>query len=145
MPATPFRPRSSYPAWTTITTRWHDNDHYGHVNNVVYYSWFDTAVNGWLIANGLLDLHDGDRIGLVVASGCDYAAALAFPQAVEIGVAVARIGTSSVTYHLGVFAEGAEDAAAQGHFTHVYVTGAERKAAPLPEAWRTALSAIAAR
>lgn len=145
MSSSPLRPRSCYPAWHRISTRWHDNDRYGHVNNVVYYAWFDTAVNAWLIANGLLASDGSDPIGLVVASGCEYREPVAFPQPVEIGIAVARLGNSSVTYHLGVFAEGAHTAAAEGHFTHVYVAGPDRRPQPLPENWREGLSRIAAR
>lgn len=138
----PLRARSAYRHWTPITTRWHDNDVYGHVNNTVYYGWFDTAVNAWLVATGLLDVEAGDPIGLVVETGCRYAASLAFPQAVEIGLAVAKLGTSSVTYHLGVFAEGAADAAAEGHFTHVYVGRTSRRPVPLPPVWRGTLERL---
>jgi acyl-CoA thioester hydrolase len=133
----PLRPRSAYRHWTPILTRWHDNDVYGHVNNTVYYGWFDTAVNAWLIEAGLLDIVGGDPIGLVVETGCRYAAPLSFPEPVEIGLAVARLGGSSVTYHLGVFAKGAADAAAEGHFTHVYVGRESRRPVKLPAEWRT--------
>lgn len=139
----PFRPRSAYRHWTRISTRWHDNDAYGHVNNTVYYGWFDTAVNAWLVEAGLLDIERGDPIGLVVETGCRYAAPVAFPQPVEVGLALARLGSSSVTYHLGVFAEGADDAAAEGHFTHVYVGRESRRPAPLPEAWRLRIGTLA--
>jgi acyl-CoA thioester hydrolase len=139
----PLRPRSAYRHWTPITTRWHDNDAYGHINNTVYYAWFDTAVNAWLVAAGLLDITGGDPIGLVVETGCRYAAPLAFPEPVEIGLAVARLGRSSVTYHLGVFARGADGPAAEGHFTHVYVGRESRRPAPLPEAWRAQLERLA--
>jgi acyl-CoA thioester hydrolase len=137
-----MRPRSAYRHWTPITTRWHDNDVYGHVNNTVYYGWFDTAVNAWLVEAGLLDIPCGDPIGLVVETGCRYAASLAFPQPIEIGLSVARLGTSSVTYHLGVFAEGSADAAAEGHFTHVYVGRESRRPVPLPPAWRTLMERL---
>jgi acyl-CoA thioester hydrolase len=106
------RPRSVYRAWRTIPTRWADNDAYGHVNNVVHYAWFDTAVNAWLVEAGLLDIAHGDPIGLVVETRCAYFAALTFPQQVEVGIAVERLGGSSVTYRLGIFAEGEGDAAA---------------------------------
>lgn len=139
----PLRPRGGYRHWTPITTRWHDNDVYGHVNNIVYYGWLDTAVNAWLIGAGLLDVAAGDPIGLVVETGCRYARPLAFPQAVEIGLALGRLGTSSVTYHLGVFAEGADEPAAEGHFTHVYVDRQTRRPVPLPDAWRQALAGLA--
>lgn len=138
----PLRPRAAYRHWTPITTRWHDNDVYGHVNNVVYYGWFDTAVNDWLIDAGLLDIAGGDPIGLVVETGCRYAASLAFPQAVEVGLAVSKLGTSSVTYHLGIFAKGAPDAAAEGHLTHVYVGRDSRRPVSLPAAWRGILERL---
>ena len=136
------RPRSAYQAWRTVPTRWADNDAYGHVNNVVFYAWFDTAVNAWLVEAGLLDIELGDPIGLVAETRCAYFAALAFPQAVEVGLAVERLGTSSVTYRLGVFAEGQAAAAAEGEFTHVYVDRASRKPTALPEQWRTKLEAL---
>lgn len=143
MSRTPLRPRSAYRHFSPVTTRWHDNDVYGHVNNVVYYAWFDTAVNAWLLDTGLLDIENGNPIGLVVETGCRYAASVSFPQKIEIGIAVARLGSSSVTYHLGVFVKGADDAAAEGHFTHVYVDRNTRRPTPLPEAWRNVLLTIA--
>ena len=136
------RPRSAYRVWRTIPTRWADNDSYGHVNNVVFYAWFDTAVNAWLVEAGLLDIEHGDPIGLVAETRCAYFAALAFPQAVEVGLAVERLGTSSVTYRLGVFAEGQAAAAAEGEFTHVYVDRASRKPTALPGEWRAKLEAL---
>ncbi|PNU05521.1 acyl-CoA thioesterase [Novosphingobium guangzhouense] len=139
----PLRPRTAYHHFTPISTRWHDNDVYGHVNNVVYYSWFDTAVNSWLIEVGLLDIENGNPIGLVVETGCRYAASVEFPQRVEVGLKVARLGSSSVTYHLGIFVEGVEDPAAEGQFTHVYVDRDTRRPTPLPDAWRQALEGIA--
>ncbi len=138
----PLRPRSAYRHWTPISTRWHDNDAYGHINNTVYYAWFDTAVNAWLVEAGLLDIAQGDPIGLVVETGCRYAAPLAFPEPVEIGLGIARLGRSSVTYHLGVFARGAQSATAEGHFTHVYVGRASRRPAPLPKAWRAQMERL---
>lgn len=139
----PFRSRFAYRHWTRISTRWHDNDIYGHVNNTVYYGWFDTTVNAWLMEAGLLDIERGDPIGLVVETGCRYAAPVAFPQPVEVGLALARLGSSSVTYHLGVFTEGANAPAAEGHFTHVYVGRETRRPAPLPEAWRVRIGTLA--
>lgn len=136
------RPRSDYRAWRRIATRWADNDAYGHVNNVVFYSWFDTAVNAWLVEAGLLDIERGNPIGLVVATRCDYFAPLSFPQAVEAGIAVERLGTSSVTYRVGIFAEGAPAAAAQGDFTHVYVDRETRKPVALPGPWRAQLVSL---
>lgn len=137
-----LRPRSAYRHWTPITTRWHDNDAYGHVNNTVYYGWFDTAVNAWLVEAGLLDVTAGDPIGLVAETGCRYASSLAFPQKVEVGLAVAKLGTSSVTYHLGVFAEGAAHPTAEGHFIHVYVGRTSRRPVPLPPTWRARLEKL---
>ncbi len=119
-----------------------DNDAYGHVNNVVYYSWFDTAVNAWLVEAGLLDIQHGPIVGLVVETGCRYAASLAFPEPVEAGLTVARVGRSSVTWHVGIFAAGKPQAAAEGHFVHVYVERQSRRPISLPEAWRTALAPL---
>ena len=140
----PLKGRNHYRAWREIGTRWADNDAYGHVNNTVYYEWFDTAVNAWLIEQGLLDVDKGDPIGLVVETGCRYARSLAYPEPVEIGLAVERLGGSSVTYRLGVFARGADEAAAEGRFVHVYVNRATRRPVPLPDAWRQAFEAISA-
>ncbi len=139
----PFRPRGAYRQFRDIPTRWSDNDIYGHVNNVVYYSWFDTAVNAYLIEVGALDIHDGEVIGLVVETGCRYARALAFPEAVEAGIRVAHIGTSSVRYEIGLFGKGSDEAAAEGFFIHVYVDRETRRPAPLPPALRAAFDAIA--
>lgn len=135
--------RSAYPAFRSITTRWMDNDVYGHVNNVVYYSWFDTAVNAWLIEQGALDIHDGDTIGLVIETQCNYFAPLAFPQTIDAGIRVAHLGTSSVRYEVGLFAQGADEAAAQGHFVHVYVDRQTRRPVPLPQQLRTVLETLA--
>jgi len=137
-----MRGRAAYPVWREIATRWSDNDVYGHVNNVVHYSWFDTAVNAWLIEAGLLDVDRGDPIGLVVETGCRYAASLSYPEPVEIGLGVEHLGTSSVRYRIGVFARGAAAPAAEGHFVHVYVNRADRRPAPLPDAWRATLESI---
>jgi acyl-CoA thioester hydrolase len=134
--------RDFYRVWRTIGTRWADNDAYGHVNNVVYYGWFDTAVNAWLIDAGLLDVGGGDPIGLVVDTGCRYARPLAFPQQVEVGLALDEMGSSSVRYRLGVFGHGENGAAAEGHFVHVYVDRESRRPAPLPAAWRAKLETI---
>ncbi len=131
--------RSAYRVFVPITTRWMDNDVYGHVNNVVYYSWFDTAVNSYLIAHGALDIHTGDTIGLVVETQCNYFAPVSFPQAVQAGIRVARIGNSSVRYEVGLFADGAATANAQGHFVHVYVDRATSKPVPLPRQLGAAL------
>lgn len=132
----PLAGRSAYRHWHKIETQWADNDIYGHVNNTVHYRWFDTAVNSWLISMSLLDLENGNPIGLVVETGCRYAASITFPESVDIGLRIDRLGTSSVTFRLGVFVTGALNAAAQGHFTHVYVDRASRRPAPLPQVWR---------
>ncbi|MBE7939596.1 MULTISPECIES: thioesterase family protein [Ramlibacter] len=136
------RPRSHYKAFRTITTRWMDNDVYGHVNNVVYYSWFDTAVNAHLIERGALDIHGGDTIGLVVETQCNYFASLAFPQDIEAGIRVAHLGRSSVRYEVGLFARGEPLAAACGHFVHVYVARDSRRPVPLPAALQTVLEEL---
>ena len=135
-------PRSAYRAFQDITTRWMDNDAYGHVNNVVYYSWFDTVVNGHLIREGALDIHRGEVIGLVVETHCNYFAPLEFPKPVEAGLRVAHLGKSSVRYEVGLFAKGAETTAAKGHFVHVYVDRANRRPAPLPEKLKSVLEAL---
>jgi acyl-CoA thioester hydrolase len=136
------QPRQAYPALRAITTRWMDNDQYGHVNNVVYYSWFDTAVNAYLMECGALDPARGAVIGLVVETQCHYFAPLSFPQVVEAGVRVAHIGTSSVRYEVGLFAHGAPQTAAHGHFVHVYVDRATNKPVPLPAGLRRALEPL---
>ncbi len=133
------QPRSAYAVFRQIGTRWMDNDAYGHVNNVVYYSWFDTAVNAYLIEQGALDIHHGETIGLVIETQCNYFGPLAFPQTVEAGIRVARIGTSSVRYEVGLFAEGAEMTAACGHFVHVYVDRQQRRPCLLPPSLLEAL------
>ena len=136
------QPRDTYSHFTRLTTRWSDNDSYGHVNNAVYYQWFDSAVNALLVGAGLLDIVDGDPIGLVVETGCTYFAPLSFPGDVEVGIAIDRLGSSSVTYRIGIFAAGSDEAAAQGHFTHVYVARRSRRPVPLPDEWRKALAAL---
>lgn len=136
--------RSNYPIFRAIPTRWADNDLYGHVNNVVYYSWFDTAVNALLIERGALDIHHGQVIGLVVETQCNYFSSIAFPQTVEAGIRVAHAGTSSIRYEVGLFAQGADTAAAQGHFVHVYVDRATQRPVPLPRALREVADALRA-
>jgi acyl-CoA thioester hydrolase len=127
--------RAAFAALHPIATRWLDNDAYGHVNNVVYYSWFDTAVNAVLVNAGLLDIAEGPTIGLVVESGCRYLRPLAFPEPVEIGVRIGHIGRSSVRWELAVFGAGVAEPAATGFFVHVYVDRSTRRPAPLAEAW----------
>lgn len=134
-------PRSAYRVFRSIATRWMDNDAYGHVNNAVYYSWFDTAVNAYLIEQGALDIQAGETIGLVIETQCNYFAPLAFPQTVDVGIRVARLGTSSVRYEVGIF--GASDmSAAKGHFVHVYVDHATRRPVPLPATLKTVLETL---
>jgi acyl-CoA thioester hydrolase len=135
-------PRSAYKVFRTISTRWMDNDAYGHVNNVVYYSWFDTAVNAYLIEQGVLDIHHGDTIGLVIETQCNYFSPLAFPQTVEAGIRVTRLGASSVRYEVGLFAQGEPLTAARGHFIHVYVDKQTRRPAPLPLNLKTVLETL---
>jgi len=134
--------RGDFRVFRAIPTRWHDNDAYGHVNNVVYYGWFDTAVNAWLIEGGFLDLAGSETVGLVVETGCTYFESVAFPETVEAGIVVERLGNSSVTYRIGIFRQGREQAAAQGRFTHVYVERASQKPVPIPAPLRSALAAI---
>lgn len=141
-PREPMAGREDFVLWRDIPTRWMDNDVYGHVNNVTYYSYFDTAVNAALIEAGVLDPHGGDVIGLVVETGCRYGAALSFPQVIEAGIRAEHIGTSSVRYGVGLFAAGAERAAATGHFVHVYVDRATRRPVPLPGSLRAFLQTL---
>ena len=136
--------RADYRHSRVVTTRWMDNDAYGHVNNVVHYSWFDTVVNDWLIRRGLLDVEKGAIIGLVVETGCHYFEPLTYPENVTAAMRVAHVGNSSVRYEVALFGEGRETAAAQGHFVHVYVDRATRRPARLPAAWRQALGTLEA-
>lgn len=135
--------RAAYRAFRTITTRWMDNDIYGHMNNVVHYSLFDTAVNGWLIECGVLDPQGGEQVGLVVETGCRYFAEMAFPDIVTAGLRVARIGSSSVRYEVGLFRNDEQEAAAEGHFVHVYVDRENRRPKPLNARLRAVLEEIA--
>jgi acyl-CoA thioester hydrolase len=134
--------RGDYRVFRTIPTRWADNDVYGHVNNVVYYGWFDTAVNAWLMENGLLDIAGSQIIGLVVETGCSYFESVAFPEEVELGLCVSALGRSSVTYHIGVFRKGQEMAIAQGRFVHVHVTRHDQRSAPIPDETRRLMEMI---
>lgn len=120
-----------------------DNDAYGHVNNVVYYSWFDTVVNQFLVANGVLDIEHSKVIGLVIETQCNYFASVAFPEPVTAGLRVTKLGNSSVRYEVGIFREDEESAAAQGHFVHVYVDRETRRPAAIPEPMRAVLQTIA--
>jgi acyl-CoA thioester hydrolase len=136
-------PRAAYRHFARITTRWMDNDVYAHVNNVVYYSWFDTVVNGYLVERGVLDFVSSPAIGFVVETQCQYFAPIAFPDTVDAGLRVAKLGTSSVRYEIGLFRNDDPLAAAQGSFVHVYVDRASRRPVPLPADLRAALRAIA--
>jgi acyl-CoA thioester hydrolase len=136
--------REDYPHFLAIPTRWMDNDVYGHVNNVVYYSFFDTVVNQYLVASGALDIETSPVIGLVVETLCRYFKPLAFPETLEAGLRVGRLGTSSVRYEIAIFRRGDSAPAAAGHFVHVYVDRATRKPVPVPEAMRRALTRILA-
>jgi acyl-CoA thioester hydrolase len=135
--------RADFPHFLEITTRWMDNDVYGHVNNVVYYSFFDTVVNRYLIDNGALDFRDGKVTGLVVETQCNYFKPVAYPDRITAALAVEHLGNSSVRYRLAVFSNDDDDAAAQGHFVHVYVDRATNRPVPLPDALRKALERIA--
>src|SRR4051794_7024318 len=132
---------NGYPHTTQITLRWKDNDVYGHVNNVEYYSYFDTVINEYLITAGGLDIHAGEQIGLCAESHCTFKAATAFPATISAGLRVAKLGTSSVRYEIGL-ADG-EQLLAEGWFVHVFVDRASRRPAPIPDTIRTALEALA--
>ena len=138
---TPFT-IADFPHVAAITTRWMDNDVYGHVNNVVYYSFFDTAVNGYLLAHGVLDFAKGATVGLVVETRCTYFKPVAFPDAVRAGLRVAHLGTSSVRYEVGIFRDSDDSAAAQGHFVHVYVDRDSNRPVPLPAGLKRALTPL---
>jgi acyl-CoA thioester hydrolase len=134
--------RTDYPHFQPITTRWHDNDIYGHVNNVTYYSFFDSAVNGYLIERGGLDIHDGEVVGFVVSSSCDYFASIAYPDLIEVGVRVRKLGNSSVQYELAVFKAGEAEACAAGRFVHVFVDRTSNRPVAIPDGLREALSLL---
>ena len=135
--------RGGYRRFLEIPTRWMDNDVYGHVNNVVYYSYFDTVVNEYLLSSGSLDIEKSQTIGLVVETQCRYFKPITFPDLVTAGLRVARLGNSSVRYEVGIFRNDEDGASAQGHFVHVYVDRTSRKPAGLPPEMREALERIA--
>ena len=137
-------PRSAYRWSCEVTTRWMDNDVYGHVNNVTYYSYFDTAANLFLIQEGGLDIHASDVIGVVVESRCNYHEAVAYPEKLTAMLRVDKLGTRAVTWGIGVFRDGGEHAAAQGHFVHVFVDRKTRTSVAIPERIRAALQHIIA-
>ncbi len=134
--------RGDFRLFRPIPTRWNDNDVYGHVNNVVYYSYFDTAVNAYLVENDVLAIGDSAIVGLVVETGCTYHASAAFPALLETGLKVVRLGRSSVRYAIAVFRAGDEEALAQGHFVHVYVERATRRPVPIPAPVRAVLEVL---
>ena len=134
--------RASYKHFLTIPTRWMDNDVYGHVNNVVYYSYFDTVVNDYLMRHGGLDYRSGAVVGVVAETMCQYKKSLAFPESVDVGLRVAKIGNSSVRFEIGIFKQGDDEPAAFGHFVHVFVERAVQKAVTIPERIRSCLERI---
>ena len=134
--------RTSYPHFLAIPTRWKDNDVYGHVNNIDYYSFFDTVINAYLIREGGLDIHRGAVVGLAAETHCKFLKPIAFPQTVDAGLRVVRLGNSSVRYEIGLFIEGDPQPAAEGWFVHVFVDRAAQKAHPIPEPIRAALSRL---
>ena len=134
--------RTGYPYFTDITTRWMDNDIYGHVNNVVYYSYFDSVANKYLIEEGGLDIHSAEIIGFVVASSCQYKSPIAYPKPIEAGFRVNKLGNSSVEYGIAIFKQGQPTASAVGTFTHVFVDRATDKSVAIPAPLRRALEAI---
>jgi acyl-CoA thioester hydrolase len=136
--------RETFRHFQVIATRWADNDIYGHVNNVVYYSYFDTIVNQYLIEQRVLDIEKSTVIGLVVETQCQYFSPITFPDVVHAGLRVAKLGNSSVRYEIGLFRNDEKTASAQGHFIHVYVDRASRRSVALPDALRRALQKIAA-
>ncbi len=135
-------PRSDWPHFCTIATRWMDNDVYGHVNNVQYYSFFDTAVNQFLIQHGVLDIHKGEIVGFVVDSGCSYFSPIAFPDLVHVGIRVAKLGNSSVRYQIAIYRNDETVPAAVGHFVHVYVERSSNRPVPVPSRVRDVLETI---
>ncbi len=136
--------RGDYRHFQPITTRWHDNDLYGHVNNVTYYSYFDTVANTYLIERGGLDIHHGDTVGFVVNSGCNYFAPIAFPDKLDGGLRVNKLGKSSVEYGIAIFKAGEDTAVAEGHFVHVFVNKANNTPVTIPENIRAALAGLVA-
>ena len=137
-------PRSAFAHFLSIPTRWMDNDVYGHVNNVVYYSYFDTAVNQFLIERGVLDIHQGEVVGFVVDSGCAYFSAVSFPDTVHAGIRVSKLGNSSVRYEIALYCNDDALPCAAGHFVHVYVERSSNRPVPIPAAVRDVLATICA-
>jgi acyl-CoA thioester hydrolase len=137
-------PRSAFPHLLALPTRWMDNDSYGHVNNVNYYSFFDTAVNRYLIDRGVLDIHSDDIVGFVVETGCSYFSSISFPDLIHVGVRVAKLGNSSVRYELALYRNDEPLPSAAGHFVHVYVDRRTNKSVPVPEPVRAVLATLQA-
>src|SRR6478752_3824134 len=142
MPDAPTDTRADYVHWLRIPTRWMDNDVYGHVNNVTYYSYFDTVVNEHLIAGGVLDVENSPVFGVVVETSCRFLDSLTFPETVDAGLRVAKLGTTSVTYEIGLFHAEGEAPAALGRFVHVYVERDSRRPAPIPDSVRKVLEPL---
>jgi len=138
----PPRLRAVYKHFSTTETRWMDNDVYGHVNNVVYYSYFDTVINRYLIAEGGLDIHHDAAIGVCAESMCRFFEPIAFPDTVDAGLRIGRLGQTSVTYEIGLFHRGAEQPAAQGHFVHVFVDRASRRPVAIPDKLRASFGRL---
>ncbi len=138
----PQKNKNCYQYFLEIQTRWNDNDMYGHINNAVYYFWFDTLVNNFLIETGLVDPHVSESIGLVVETGCQYFAPLSYPEIITAGLRVSKIGSSSVRYEIGLFKQGAKKPCAEGHFIHVYVDAQTRKPKPISSKMREKLKTL---
>lgn len=140
MAPAPALTRDDFPVADTLTTRWNDNDHYGHMNNAIYFEYLDTAVNGWLMRATGADIRDLPAIGIVASAGCEYFLELGFPDVIEVGLATSRIGTSSISYRLGLFRAGDPRLRALAHFVHVYVDADTRRPVPIPDVIRTAVA-----
>ncbi|MBU0725121.1 MAG: acyl-CoA thioesterase [Alphaproteobacteria bacterium] len=138
----PVETRDRYPHFLAIPTRWKDNDIYGHVNNVEYYSYFDTVICSYLIQSGGLDIHKGDVVGVAVETKCTYRRSVAFPDVIDAGLRVGKLGNSSVRYEIGLFRQGDAEIAAEGYFVHVFVTRGTQKPVPIPAGIRTALEKL---
>lgn len=134
--------RADFPVVYPLSTRWNDNDHYGHINNATYFEYLDTAVNGWLMQATGTDIRDLPEIGIVASTGCDYYAEIGFPDALEIGLATSRVGTSSIRYRLGVFRTGHPALRALAHFVHVYVDAHTRRPVPIPAVVKAAVEGL---
>jgi acyl-CoA thioester hydrolase len=134
--------QADFTHFLAIPTRWMDNDVYGHVNNVVYYSYFDTVINQYLIERGGLDPHDGTVVGMAVETGCRFHRSLAFPDLVQAGLRIGHLGRTSVRYEIGIFRNDEPEACADGHFVHVFVERATQRPVPIPEPIRGALSSL---